>query len=298
LTAGQVVIIQNNINIPRIQTEFRYDGRDKVLASYPISVVRGAYATEPGSLLAAGVEVLDTSRWGLAFEAPVGTDTGASSPAFELSVVLFMAKDDKTTVKLPSGQTVVLNQGESASLSVKIADRLVSDKPIQVYLITGDRDSSYELRCFSLIAVESFSTSYVSPVGDTRGRTRVMVYNPNSVGISVVFEHIDRAFRCSNYDTKTGRRTCTVASSRREQITMNIAAKQVMRTEVVNTDSGAWLSSTNPFLALSITDSDDFTQDGQGTGGQWYDWGFPVVPRSQLTSQVVVGLGFGCTNNS
>jgi hypothetical protein len=38
--------------------------------------------------------------------------------------------------------------------------------------------------------------------------------------------------------------------------------------------------------------------NGSGTGGERYDWGFPVVPTNQLTPQVVVGLGYGCTNNN
>jgi hypothetical protein len=28
-----------------------------------------------------------------------------------------------------------------------------------------------------------------------------------------------------------------------------------------------------------------------------FDWGFPLLARDELTSQVLIGLGYGCTNN-
>jgi uncharacterized repeat protein (TIGR01451 family) len=295
LTAGQVIVIQNEVNVPRVKTEIRYDGGDKIQASYPIAMVRGAYPTEPGSLMAGAVELLDTKSWGYSFDAPVGTDVGATFKAFELSVMFMMATEDKTTVKLPGGTTVVLNQGESSPLWVKLADRIESDKPIQVNLITGDMSSTYEMRWYSLRSVEQYSKSYVSPVGDSRANTRMVVYNPNSTTIQVTVEHINRTFRCSQL--KSGRLTCSTNSFARERYTMDIGSKQVMRTKVVSSGSGAWLRSTSNYLPLSITDSEDFTLDGQGTGGQWYDWGFPLVPRDKLTSEVIIGLGYGCTNN-
>jgi hypothetical protein len=33
------------------------------------------------------------------------------------------------------------------------------------------------------------------------------------------------------------------------------------------------------------------------TTGKWFDWGFPVVPMNLLTPQVLIGWGYGCTNN-
>ena len=42
-----------------------------------------------------------------------------------------------------------------------------------------------------------------------------------------------------------------------------------------------------PFQALSITDAKG--------GGEINDWGNPLVPAQQLTSQALIGLGYGCT---
>lgn len=297
MKAGQVIVIQNSVNVPRKKTEIRYDGGDKLYASYPIAVTRGAYPKEPGSLMAGAVEVLDTTLWGKTFEAPIGWDVGRHYKAFELSVFFFMASEDKTTVTLGNGKKVVLNEGESGYYPVKLAERVSSDKPIQVDFITGDLNSGYELRWYSLIALEDYSKSYVSPVGDTRGNTKMIVYNPNPKQIRVIVEHINRAFRCRR-NNRTRRLTCSVTAIRRERYAINMKAKQVYKTKVVHSGSGAWLDSNDKFIPLSLTDAENYTFDGQGTGGQWYDWGFPVLPRDQLTSQVVIGLGYGCTDNT
>jgi uncharacterized repeat protein (TIGR01451 family) len=37
---------------------------------------------------------------------------------------------------------------------------------------------------------------------------------------------------------------------------------------------------------------------GHTFGGQVYDWGFPVLQYAKLTSQVLVGWGYGCTDNN
>ena len=74
--------------------------------------------------------------------------------------------------------------------------------------------------------------------------------------------------------------------------TFDVNPKQSRWTVVVPTGSGAFLDCNTNFIALSVTDTI------RRTGGQWFDWGFPLVPRDQLTSQVLIGWGFGCTNNN
>jgi len=70
-----------------------------------------------------------------------------------------------------------------------------------------------------------------------------------------------------------------------------------MLSKVVPTGSGAKIKSANmkdKFLALSLTDTSAKTVENgitHQTAGQWYDWGFPVVPSDRLTSQVLVGWG-------
>ena len=146
LFAGDVVVIQNSVPLPRDQAVIRYDGGDRIQASFPIAMTRGAYPADPGSLMAGAVEVVDTSQWGFEFEAPVGIDVGRSFAAFQYSALFFMAGEDNTVVELPNGSTKSLSAGEGSMVFVNQSDRIKSNKPIQVDLITGDVWSYYEMR--------------------------------------------------------------------------------------------------------------------------------------------------------
>lgn len=146
LYAGDVVVIQNSVPLPRQASAIRYDGGDRVQASFPIAMTRGAYPAAPGSLMAGAVEVVDTTQWGLEHEAPVGIDVGRSFSAFQYTALFFMAGEDNTVVVLPNGSTRTMNMGEGSMVFVNQGHRLTSNKPIQVDLITGDVWSYYEMR--------------------------------------------------------------------------------------------------------------------------------------------------------
>jgi hypothetical protein len=52
------------------------------------------------------------------------------------------------------------------------------------------------------------------------------------------------------------------------------------------------------FVALSVdTESYDKITVNTWTAGDLYDWGFSLLPRNGLTSQVLIGLGWACTSN-
>jgi IgGFc binding protein len=146
LMAGDSIVIQNTIALPRVQQHIRYDGSDRIQASFPIAVTRGAYPVRPGSVMAGAVEVFDTAAWGNTFEAPVGADVGKTYQAFEISMFFIMAAEDRTKVTLANGYVISLNQGQGTAISVNIGEQIKSNKPIQVDLITGDRGSFYEMR--------------------------------------------------------------------------------------------------------------------------------------------------------
>ena len=213
------------------------------------------------------VEVLDTTQWGLTFEAPIGSDIGQIYHAFEFSAFFYMAGENNTRVTLQDGTVNVLQAGQSGMVRVKQVDKLTSDKPIQVDLITGDIDSAYESRWYSMRPYEAYSNSYVTPVGDSYGKTKVFVYNPGPAVLTITVQLNNKVY------------------------TKLINAKQAAPTDVIPTGSGAWINGTSKFVALSLTDSEDYDSDGHGTSGQYYDWGFPLVPRNELTSQVLIGLG-------
>jgi uncharacterized repeat protein (TIGR01451 family) len=271
--AGDSVVIENIVELDpgRNELDIRFDGGDRIQASFPITVTRGAYPENPGSLMAGAVEVLDTSVWGTGFVAPVGRDAQSGTNAFQYTGLYIMASEDNTEVTIPGSiDPIILNQGQSTHLSVEQGDIITSDKKVQVDLLTGDIGSIYELRWYSLLPVDDWSAEYISPMGDTIGETRVVLYNPSSSSIDVKVMTLDW------------------------NATYNIGGKSSVFTRFIETGSGAKFTQENGnnFFALSMTDT-----NANGTG-QIFDWGFPVLPTRDLTSQVLIGWGFGCTGNS
>jgi hypothetical protein len=126
-----------------------------------------------------------------------------------------------------------------------------------------------QTQCFSDKTAMTGSNEYVSPVGDSVGKTKVLLYNPNDQQIDIAIDYLEGG---------TTKKTVVTA----------VAPGKAVLSHVIPTGSGAWFNSTKKYIALSLTDTEFTTSTGQKTGGQWYDWGFPVMPRNMLTSQVLV----------
>jgi IgGFc binding protein len=267
LKAGTSFVIQNSVVIPRDRLVLRWDGGDKVQTTFPIAITRGGYPAKPGSLLAGAVEVLDTDSWGKNFIAPLYPGT---KEAFEFTAFLFMAKEANTSIILPDNTTIVLNEGESRLVRTKQNSTLTSNKPIQVDLITGDIGSEYESRWFSLLDTAQWSNEYVSPTGEGYAKTKLVIYNPSLTNIFVAMD--------------------TLVNGVKKTANLTVPGKKYLLSPVIPDGSGARVKSTSPFLPVSITDAEINATDFQ-TGGQWFDWGFPLQPISDLTSQVLVAWG-------
>lgn len=265
--AGDAFVIQQLVKVPRNSNNWwndgiKYDGGDRILASFPISINRGEFAENPGHTLAGGVEVMDTAQWGKSYEAPVGMNTPSESSAFKYSRLFVMSATNNNGITMSNGKKLFLNRGQTISLDVDQGDSLIATEPVQVTLCTGDMGpNAQQLRWFSLLPTESWSGQYLTPVGD--GKTKLVVYNPNSDSITVKVNYMDNKGKQST-----------------EKITL--PSKSTKTSSVIPVGSGAELASTDGnFLALSISDN----------------WGFPVQPASLLTPQVHVGWGLGCTEN-
>jgi hypothetical protein len=155
IKAGQSLVINSTVPIPRVKSNIFYDGGDRMQVSFPITVTRGAYPTVPGSLMAGSTDIIEVENWGKSFEAPTGENLGLAFPMFEYAGLFFMAANDNTTVTLPNKTKVVLNRGDSESVLVNQGDTITASDIIQVHLITGDRMSFYEMRWYSLLPNEA-----------------------------------------------------------------------------------------------------------------------------------------------
>lgn len=172
LPPGTAMILENYIPLPRVQGDIYYDGGDRVQSSFPIAITRGVHSGPegdgfPGALLGGAVETVNTKSWGKVFVAPVGTGIGSqdATSAYQLTDLYLQAAEDNTVVTtddgsyditLPDGTALTgvsgpkmytINMGESLRISkTRVGDRVVTDKPVQADLVTGDIGSNYEMR--------------------------------------------------------------------------------------------------------------------------------------------------------
>jgi len=153
LNAGDSVVINNVVELPRDLSQFYYDGGDKILSSAPIKVVRGGFSVKSTQYLAGAVEIYESSTWKTDFTAPVGENTpapNALNQPFESVELYVMAKEDGTTVTYPSN-SIVLNEGDSIRITgINVGDEVTADKPVQVDLLAGDPGSTGSSRFFEL----------------------------------------------------------------------------------------------------------------------------------------------------
>jgi hypothetical protein len=225
------------------------------------------------------VEVLDTELWGTEFEAPLGMNFRRTLPAFELSGLYFMAKESNTIVTTQNGTIIALGQGEGRMVKVNQGDRIRSTKPIQVDFVTADESSLFAQRWYSLRPTNAITNSYISPVGDTRGKTKLVLYNPDSKN-SLVYT------------------VQTLSNGTISKYSNTLLPKQSALSRVIPSGSGAIVDSPSNFVALSFTDTEKLDGNNDQTNGWIFDWGFPLVPRDELTSQVLIGWGYACKNNN
>jgi uncharacterized repeat protein (TIGR01451 family) len=282
LNAGTALIVTSNVTtINRPKSAIFYDGGDTFGVNYPVAVTRAALPCNPGSLLAGAVEMFSMDVWGTNYETPLGTDVVYQTSAFELSNLFIMSATNNNQVTYQIGaapnryNTVTLNMGESIVTSVLQSWTVVGSAPLQIDIITGAINSDYQMRWYALLPTVSWAKNYMSPVGDSYGKSKVIFYNPNMYAIDVSYDYL--------------------VNGQITTVTNTVASKKNGLTNIIPTGSAVKLYSNDIFSALSWTDTEMTDGFGQTTYGQAYDWGYPLMPYNMLTSQVIVGLGYGCT---
>jgi uncharacterized repeat protein (TIGR01451 family) len=284
LTAGDVFVLRNDITTPRNTAEIRWDGRDKVASTRGFALTAGGWTTPLGSVLAAAVSAYDTSRFGTSFVVPIGEDTPfpvGSTPPFEYTSASIMAAQADTVVDVDADNngsfelSQTIGEGETFFVDGGLDEgaRIRSDKRVQVHLVTGDVNATYEQHSYTLFPTALLTNTYVNPVASatTNQETIVYLYNPNGTQITIT-------------------PTCTSCSGTIAVPTETSVSFTMPAGEAVQLASGG-----ETFVAVGAMGA----QSGAGGGtdsSSVYDWGFSLVPADILTSQVVLGWAPGASD--
>ncbi len=275
LLAGTVIILTNTVSLPRNPAVLTYDGRDHIAATKPVVVTRVGWGVVPGTVLMSGGEVYDTTRWGTAFEIPVGTNTTPTIQNFSYSSLFIMASQSGTVVQVDTNGdaivdlTVTLNQGDNYFVNggVQSGATITASKPVQVHEVTGRIGSTYQSRTFAIRPTAQWDSSYYAPVGTSLASEthNVFLFNPYTTNLLM---------RC---DTRTGTTNVTVPANGNYKFPMPL-------------NSGAHFYTTNSvtFYAVGANDT-----GGAASGNATHDWGYSLLPATALTTVAVAGWAPG-----
>ena len=156
-------------------------------------------ADVPGPVLAGTVEVAETGRWGANYTVPIGEDTVLNN-LFEYTGLFVQASEDGTVVDIDSDAdgtvdtTTTLSRGETIHIDGGVLQgaTVAASAPVQVDLITGDRDSSVDSRWYLLRPTEAWSSEYLGPAAttDASAPASILIHNPHATDINIDIETI------------------------------------------------------------------------------------------------------------
>ena len=278
IDAGDIVVLEDDVALPRDPGTLEYDGGDRFGATSPIAATRAVWDLGIGTVAAGAVEVSNVATYGTAYEVPAGVDflyPSATDQMFEYTSLVITAAEDGTTVGIDvdadgtDDVTVPLDQGETHQVDggVLTGATVTASAPVQVQLITGDIGARFETRFYNLVPTSAWNSTYYTPVGSSAANeTVVVLYNPDTAALTVDAQ--------------------TLGGSVPVVVPAGGAAAYVMPV-----DSGGRFTSSDgrPFEALSGIDTDD----GNSTA---HDWGFTLLPSSSLTASALAGWGPGSSD--
>jgi len=278
LTAGDVIVLDQNVNTATRAAVIDFDGGDKIASRGNLAITRLAWASGSETYLAGAVEIYPTVNWGRNFVLPVGEDYSVNE-MFDYVGATIMAVEDNTSINIDADAngtaetTITLNEGESYLINggINVAGTIDANQPIQVHLLTGDICADYEGRWITLTPRDEWSSSYYNPVSTqldasdpssaTNDPTYVHLHNPNNNLINV------------RWETEAGL-----------QPNINVPSGTTVWVEIPSgTGSHFYTNSGAAFYAIATIGSDGETLI--------HDWGFGLIPETQLTPQITM-VGF------
>ncbi len=286
LQAGDVIVLQNEVELPRDDSVLLFDGGDKLTAQGgPLAVTLAVWPYNKndcapilctvGTLFAGAWELYPTNNWGREYEMPIGQDLAGVRPGFTSVRLNIQAALDNTTVQLDLDgapgfeNSITLDQGEQfvATETIDVGDRILvaePDKPVQAHLFTLNPNVNYEARAYTIFPRDDWSDRILAPRSSDGD---FWLYNPQATPLDI------------EITTSTG----PVPNL---TIPANSTAKY----------PPAGLSGATGVLFES-TNGQDFYGVAALDQAERQDWGYALLPVEALTTQTLVGWGPGNNNN-
>jgi uncharacterized repeat protein (TIGR01451 family) len=271
IQAGNQVIVYKPV-APGTGAQQDYDGGDKLMVNFPVSVSRMAWLNGSETLMAGSLEAYPTSEWGTNYTIPMGQNQLTTTQQYEYTGLSILASVTPTTVQIDANAdgtfetTVVLNEGQSHQVNggVLAGAKITATNPVQVHAITGDVCSSFESRWFAIAPYAAWGAQYYNPVS---GSSQLMqVYNPHTTALTV------------RVRTNTGFLTdLTVPAGGTTTLPANTA-----------TGYHLFSSDNRVFAAQVLSDA-----VGAANLNQSFDWGGTLTQTAELSQVTMVGYAPG-----
>jgi len=280
-------IVPGSIATPRTTGIVVFDGRDKISSTDGLAVTHATWPTAINALHSEMAAAFDTSRWGISFRAPVGTDTpaqGAGAASFTYSGIEIMAREANTQVQidrnndgdfLDAGEVSTIGEGQTVYMNggVLQGTRVLASKPVQTFMMTGRIGSNYENRSFQVFPTEGLVNDYIAPASTALAAaplyaTVLYLFNPQIFAIDVTVT------------TPSGPNTYNIPAGQTLNPAPSLPAGQAAR-----------VTSANTFAAVAGIGTRETTGNSQN-----YDWGYSLLPARVITDSLVVGWAPGSQN--
>jgi len=303
LDAGAFQIFQSDIDPVQVGDPdvLFYDGRDRItIVGEEASVVRQVYPSIPGTVLASAWEIVEVADWGTSFIATVGEDLAfnllpAGVQDHDFAGLEIMAALPGTEVyyngvlllpsPLDAGETYFIDGANNGAGNggVDSTDTITATHPIQVQAFTGGCGVRYSANGYTLQPMDLWDNAYWAPVPGfepgcnsalpaTNVDTDIYLHNPHADAITVT--------------VSSNAGTVDVPIPPATTISVLSATGWA---DISTGNYGVYLSSPDTFWGVSLVDS----STNGASDSQNFDWGYSLVPLSELSSQVVVGYAPG-----
>jgi uncharacterized repeat protein (TIGR01451 family) len=274
LQSGDVIVLQNVVPVPRDPAVLFFDGGDKfVSVGGAVAATLGVWPQpDAGILFGAAWEIYPTSRWDPNYVIPVGQDVPRPGGSFATVGLNVQAVQDGTTVQLDMNadgtfeNSVVLNQGQQYPQvnGVLAGAQVQASDPVQVHVFTKDPASTWEARAYTMLPRDQWADDYLAP-RSSDGDYWLYNPNPNELLVSV--------------ETVTGTTSITIPA--------NSAGRfPPLPDPVLSSPTGVHFTANGDFYGVAAL-----------SPGENRDWGYSLLPISNLTTQALVGWAPGNNNN-